>query len=193
MNLFETAYCIYRNLGPLELRSVSLTGVADALNKYKGPNAESKGIKAHFSMDESGILSLLNVELLVEKNSTDDEESTFSKLGSTISKLFTNADEAETEKKPVGEEPEEGGEEKEEKGKEKEKKEDKQDETKKQETKTEEKRDDPKKEEDKKDESVNKLEKKTLTKIVKEKILTDEEQLGIVPINKESLQEAFRK
>lgn len=41
-------------------------------------------------MDESGILNLVNVELVSEKSSLapDEEESTFSILGSTISKLF---------------------------------------------------------------------------------------------------------
>lgn len=186
-----------KNIGSLDLRTVSLSGVSEVLNKHKGPNAESKGIKAHFSMDESGILSLLNVELLVEKNSTDDEESTFSKLGSTISKLFTNPDEADSEKtgeKPIHEEPEEGGEEKDAKeGKEKEKKEDKPDESKTQETKSDDKADDTKKDENKKDESEKKGEKKTLTKLLKEKISTEEEQLGVIPMSKDALQEAFRK
>lgn len=144
-------------------------------------------------MDESGILSLANVELLVERNSTDDdEESTFSKLGSTISKLFTNPDEADSDKageKAGSEEPEEGGEEKDVKdGKEKDKNDEKQDETKKQENKNEEKKDDPKK-----DESEKKVEKKTLTKVVKEKISTEEELLGVIPMGKEAMQEAFKK
>ncbi|KAK3912914.1 Hypoxia up-regulated protein 1 [Frankliniella fusca] len=186
-----------QNIGSLDLRTVSLSGVSEALNKHKGPNAESKGIKAHFSMDESGILSLLNVELLVEKNSTDDEESTFSKLGSTISKLFTNPDEAESEKtgeKPIHEEPEEGGEEKDVKdSKDKEKKDEKPDESKTQEAKPDEKTDDSKKEDAKKEESEKKGEKKTLTKLLKEKISTEEEQLGVIPMNKDALQEAFRK
>lgn len=186
-----------KNLGSPDLRSVSLVGVADALNKHKGPNAESKGIKAHFTMDESGLLSLSNVELIVEKNSTDDEESTLSKLGSTISKLFTNPDEAEQEKgeKSASEEPEEKQDEKDAKdGKEKEKeKEEKVDELKDQEAKTGEKVEDSKKDESKKDGGEKKTDKKTLTRIVKEKINTEEETLGVVPMSKESLQEAFRK
>lgn len=183
-----------KNVGSLDLRTVTLTGVADALNKHKGPNAESKGIKAHFSMDESGILSLANVELLVERNSTDDEESTFSKLGSTISKLFTNPDEAEPQngEKQSGEEPEEGGEEKDLKDG-KEKKDEKQDEAKNEETKPDDKTDESKKEESQKDDGEKKVEKKTLTKIVKEKISTQEEQLGVLPLSKETLQEAFKK
>lgn len=41
-------------------------------------------------MDDSGVLNLLNVELVSEKSSTtvDEEEGTFSILGSTITKFF---------------------------------------------------------------------------------------------------------
>nr|ATU82895.1 secreted HSP70-like protein [Pristhesancus plagipennis] len=85
-------------VGPQNLTRVSLSGVADALNKNQGPNIESKGIKAHFHMDESGLLNLVNVELVVEKTMSDSdlnkpEESPLSKLGSTISKLFTGPEE----------------------------------------------------------------------------------------------------
>lgn len=67
-----------------------MSGVPEALEKHAKDGAESKGIKAHFSMDDSGILNLLNVELVSEKASSapDEEEGTFSILGSTISKLF---------------------------------------------------------------------------------------------------------
>lgn len=73
---------------------MDLKGVADAVAKHKDGNKESKGVKAHFLMDESGILNLINVELIVEKTLTDEElndneESPLSKLGSTFSKLFT--------------------------------------------------------------------------------------------------------
>lgn len=64
------------------------------MEKNQGPNVDSKGIKAYFLLDESGVLTLSNVELLLEKTMTDEElaaqeESPLSKLGSTISKLFT--------------------------------------------------------------------------------------------------------
>ena len=83
-----------RALGHLNLSKVELTGVADALAKHQGNNVESKGIKAHFSMDESGLLNLAGVELVVEKTLTEEElaaqeESPLSKLGSTISNFFT--------------------------------------------------------------------------------------------------------
>lgn len=62
------------NLGSLNLTEISLSGVADAIGKNKGDNVESKGIKAHFALDESGVLNLLNVELVVEKTVAPDED-----------------------------------------------------------------------------------------------------------------------
>ncbi|XP_045499638.1 hypoxia up-regulated protein 1 [Colias croceus] len=77
-------------IGPLNLSQVVLSGVNEALNKNTGENVESKGIKAHFNMDDSGLLNLVNVEFVAEKTVTEDEDkdSTLSKIGSTISKLF---------------------------------------------------------------------------------------------------------
>lgn len=101
-------------LGSLNITEVSLSGVSSALEKHSAPTVDSKGVKAHFSLDESGILNLVNVELVLEKTVADEEnaaqeESPLSKLGSTISKLFTGPDEAlkENIEKPVHEEPEE--------------------------------------------------------------------------------------
>lgn len=92
-----------KNIGILNLTEVSLTGVRAAIEKHPlSDNVESKGIKAHFQMDESGILNLVNVELVVEKKVVEGEdEGTFSKLGSTISKLFGG--EEKIEEKPTEE------------------------------------------------------------------------------------------
>nr|XP_012231732.1 PREDICTED: hypoxia up-regulated protein 1 isoform X1 [Linepithema humile] len=105
------------SIGNLNISSISLSGVAEALEKHAKESAESKGVKAHFNMDDSGILNLLNIELVSEKPSTtvDEEEGTFSILGSTISKFFAGSNEKPIEKpeeppkediKPVHEEPE---------------------------------------------------------------------------------------
>lgn len=52
-------------LGRLNLSEVYLAGVGEALQQH--PQGEAKGIKAHFSMDESGLLNITNVsELLCE-------------------------------------------------------------------------------------------------------------------------------
>lgn len=78
-------------VGSLNLSQVVLSGVGAALAKHTAENIEHKGIKAHFNMDDSGILNLVNVEFVAEKTVTeeeDDKDSTFSKIGSTISKLF---------------------------------------------------------------------------------------------------------
>ncbi|KOB67053.1 Hypoxia up-regulated protein 1 [Operophtera brumata] len=92
-------------IGALNLTEVVLSGVGDALSKHTGDNVEHKGIKAHFNLDDSGILNLVNVEFVAEKTVTEDpDESTMAKIGSTISKLFGS--EAETLEKP-DEKPEE--------------------------------------------------------------------------------------
>lgn len=76
----------------MNLETISLSGVAEALEKHAKEGGESKGIKAHFAMDESGILNMINVELVSEKTETgtpSEAEGAFSKIGSTISKLFS--------------------------------------------------------------------------------------------------------
>lgn len=77
------------NLGSLNLTKVSLTKVAKKANAHKADNVESKGIKAHFMLDDSGLFSLANVELVFEKTVVEEDESTLQKLGNTISKLFS--------------------------------------------------------------------------------------------------------
>ena len=85
------------NIGSVNLTTVSVAGVAGAIKKNAGENIEPKGIKAHFFLDDSGILKLVNVEYVVEKTVTEEveEEGAFSKLGSTISKLFSGEPEKE--------------------------------------------------------------------------------------------------
>lgn len=99
-------------IGSLNLTQVVLSGVGAALAKHTGENIEHKGIKAHFNMDDSGILNLVNVEFVAEKTVTEEDEdkdSTLSKIGSTISKLFGSDSETpeKAEEKPE-EQPQEG-------------------------------------------------------------------------------------
>ena len=47
-------------LGSVNLTTVEVKGVAAALDKHT-PKGESKGIKAHFRMDENGLLRLEKV------------------------------------------------------------------------------------------------------------------------------------
>ncbi|XP_063982938.1 hypoxia up-regulated protein 1 isoform X2 [Diachasmimorpha longicaudata] len=56
-------------IGILNQSTVSLTGVSEAFKKHQKEGVtESKGIKAHFAMDDSGLLQLVNVELVSEKS-----------------------------------------------------------------------------------------------------------------------------
>uniref|UniRef100_A0A3Q1M930 Hypoxia up-regulated protein 1 n=2 Tax=Bos TaxID=9903 RepID=A0A3Q1M930_BOVIN len=77
-----------RVFGSQNLTTVKLKGVGESFKKY--PDYESKGIKAHFNLDESGVLSLDRVESVFETLVEDspEEESTLTKLGNTISSLF---------------------------------------------------------------------------------------------------------
>ncbi|XP_041766166.1 hypoxia up-regulated protein 1 [Anopheles merus] len=94
-------------LGSPDLARVRLSEVAKRLKASVADNVESKGIKAHFLLDDSGIFSLANVELVLEKTVTkeeeDEDESTFQKIGNTISKLFSgdSADKPAEEKPPT--------------------------------------------------------------------------------------------
>ncbi|KAM7085932.1 hypoxia up-regulated protein 1 isoform 1-T5 [Molossus nigricans] len=77
-----------RVFGSQNLTTVKLKGVGESFRKH--PDYESKGIKAHFNLDESGVLSLDRVESVFETLVEDspEEESTLTKLGNTISSLF---------------------------------------------------------------------------------------------------------
>ncbi|XP_070160934.1 hypoxia up-regulated protein 1 isoform X2 [Polyergus mexicanus] len=91
------------SIGDLKITTIFLSGVTEALEKHAKEGAESKGIKVHFNMDDSGILNLLNVELVSEKLSTvvDEEE------GSHEQEPLEKTEEAPKEDiKPVHEEPE---------------------------------------------------------------------------------------
>ncbi|KAM4015557.1 hypoxia up-regulated protein 1 [Anomaloglossus baeobatrachus] len=82
--------------GSLNLTTVKLSGVGESFQKKA--DYESKGIKAHFNMDESGILSLDRVEAVFETlvEEKPEQESTLTKLGNTISSLFGGGSTAES-------------------------------------------------------------------------------------------------
>lgn len=79
--------------GSQTIANISLSGVATALEKHTDDQSEYKGVKAHFKMDESGILTLDQVESVFDKSTVENEdqesESTLSRLGHTISQLFS--------------------------------------------------------------------------------------------------------
>jgi hypoxia up-regulated 1 len=84
------------NLGPLNITEVKVTGIADAVKKNTaglpdGVHVDTKGVKAHFLLDESGVVRLTAAEFVFEKTENkreEPEESPLSKLGSTISAFF---------------------------------------------------------------------------------------------------------
>merc|ERR1719322_2120807 len=89
------------NVGSMNLTSVLVKGVKEALDKnLVGDNIETKGVKAHFQLDDSGILSVSSIESTFEKTISPEEEEAkedgdkkdesidWSKLGDTISNYF---------------------------------------------------------------------------------------------------------
>uniref|UniRef100_A0A8C6P1S9 Hypoxia up-regulated protein 1 n=1 Tax=Nothobranchius furzeri TaxID=105023 RepID=A0A8C6P1S9_NOTFU len=72
-----------RVFGSLNLTTVRLSGVGDSFQKHT--DAESKGIKAHFNMDESGVLLLDRVSYTHTRTHTHTHHT---ELGNTISTLF---------------------------------------------------------------------------------------------------------
>ncbi|CAC5426298.1 HYOU1 [Mytilus coruscus] len=88
------------------LAKFKLSGVGDAFTKHK-ESGDSKGVKAHFRLDESGILHLDQVEVVFEKEE-EKEESTWSKLGNTLGGLFGGKKEEGETIEETGEKPVEG-------------------------------------------------------------------------------------
>merc|ERR550532_2546691 len=62
-------------VGSMNLTSVLVKGVKEALDKnLVGENIETKGVKAHFQLDDSGILSISSVESTFEKTISPEEQ-----------------------------------------------------------------------------------------------------------------------
>ncbi|XP_021370536.1 hypoxia up-regulated protein 1-like [Mizuhopecten yessoensis] len=76
-----------KSLGSPVLATYTVTGVDTAYSKH-AEDAESKGVKAHFRLDESGILHMDKAEVIFERQGPPEEESTWSKIGSTLGGLF---------------------------------------------------------------------------------------------------------
>merc|ERR1712107_578987 len=63
------------NVGSMNLTSVLVKGVKEALDKnLVGDNIETKGVKAHFRLDDSGILSVSSIESTFEKTISPEEQ-----------------------------------------------------------------------------------------------------------------------
>lgn len=74
-------------LGSKNLSKVQLNGIAATLAKHKDDEAEFKGIKAHFAIDDSGLISLTTVESTFEKVHPVPVENEAEASNSTQSKL----------------------------------------------------------------------------------------------------------
>merc|ERR1712107_157228 len=92
-------------IGSHNLSSVLVKGVAGALDNNKGDNIETKGVKAHFTLDDSGLFTCTAIESVFEKTVSVEEQEkmeaekealskddTWSKLGDTISQFFSTDD-----------------------------------------------------------------------------------------------------
>merc|ERR1712055_53629 len=89
------------NLGSQNITSVLVKGVKGALEGNVGDNIETKGVKAHFQLDDSGILTCTHVESVFEKTVSPEEQEKkekewkeatesidWSKLGDNIKSFF---------------------------------------------------------------------------------------------------------
>jgi len=89
------------NIGSNNLTSVLVKGVKAALDGNVGDNIETKGVKAHFQLDDSGILTVTHVESVFEKTVSPEEQEKkekewkeatesidWSKLGDNIKSFF---------------------------------------------------------------------------------------------------------
>lgn len=83
-----------KTIGSFNISDVELDGVKTAHEKWAHQeNTESKGVKAHFRMDESGVLNLESVESVFEGNRTENvtvkiEDSTFQKIKDSLTNMF---------------------------------------------------------------------------------------------------------
>ncbi|XP_042860610.1 hypoxia up-regulated protein 1-like isoform X3 [Penaeus japonicus] len=152
---------------------VQVSGVTSAFQKHQQEGSEPKGIKAHFNMDDSGVLTLSMMEavfeksVLVEEDKPKEEESTLSKLGTEQEREDGEKEENEDAEGKENKTEEDNAEKKEQEGEaKKENKEDKKDDQK---TDKKEKEDDEKKSStDKKKEGEKELKPKQIT--VKEEL-----------------------
>merc|ERR1739838_210204 len=92
-------------LGTQNVTSFEVKGVKEALDTNTGDGIETKGVKAHFALDDSGILTVTNVESVFEKTVSVEEQEKrekewkdatdgidWSKLGDNIKSFFGNSE-----------------------------------------------------------------------------------------------------
>ena len=63
------------NVGSKGIATVHVMGVAEALSKHADdPKVETKGVKAHFHLDDSGLLNITSIESVFERTITVEEQ-----------------------------------------------------------------------------------------------------------------------
>ena len=89
-------------IGKTHLSNVQVSGVSGALEKHKDTeNTETKGIKAHFNLDDSGLIHVTSIESVFEKTITveEQEKAEAERLAKEAEKAAKNNATAEGEKK----------------------------------------------------------------------------------------------
>merc|ERR1711936_326375 len=84
------------NLGSQNITSVLVKGVKGALEGNVGDNIETKGVKAHFQLDDSGILTCTHVESVFEKTVSPEEQEKKEKVTDSKEKQESKKDGKET-------------------------------------------------------------------------------------------------
>lgn len=179
-------------MGTQNVTSFVVKGVKEALDTNTGDGIETKGVKAHFALDDSGILTVTNVESVFEKTISVEEQEKrekewkeatdgidWSKLGDNIKSFFGTNEEGkgEDEKTADGDEKDKSEEKKEEK------KEDKKDD-KKNDKKEKDKKDDKKdsKKDAKKEKEKPKEPKKPKVETVKVDLSSEGSRNDVAPL-----------
>ena len=63
------------NVGTKGIATVHVMGVAESLSKHADdPKVETKGVKAHFHLDDSGLLNITSIESVFERTITVEEQ-----------------------------------------------------------------------------------------------------------------------
>uniref|UniRef100_A0A5S6QG80 Hypoxia up-regulated protein 1 n=1 Tax=Trichuris muris TaxID=70415 RepID=A0A5S6QG80_TRIMR len=82
-----------QSFGSANITRVDLFKVAEALKNHSEAESVFKGVRVHFNMDDSGILSVVGAEAIFHKAPPPPvEESTLSKIGQKISSFFGGPD-----------------------------------------------------------------------------------------------------
>ncbi|CAK9304553.1 unnamed protein product [Gordionus sp. m RMFG-2023] len=80
------------NFASFNLSQISVKGVESIMEKYAlDPDIQYKGVKAHFVLDDSCLVTLEKVDIHFERTGVKPEESTLSRIGSKIKNFFTGA------------------------------------------------------------------------------------------------------